>query len=339
MRIRTWIIAIVTLSALSSCEGFLIEDDPENTNRSNFEYLWKECDEKYSFFEYKGIDWDAVYQRYSPRVNNNISQDSFFRVMFAMLNELRDGHVNLISPFNVSRYEISLLGPQNIDERLVLEAYLGADYYSTGPFRHNFLADRRIGYVRYSSFANRVSEFDMNFILARYRQTQGIILDIRQNGGGSVSNVFTILNRFAAEKTLLYRSFLKSGPGREDFSGPIEAYAEPPEDKDFLRYSRKVIVLTDRGSYSAASFFSLGAKALPNMMLMGDTTGGGLGIPNGGQMPNGWTYRFSISRTFTPDGANYEDGVPPDIRVILQPSDIARRKDTVIERAIEEILR
>jgi len=32
------------------------------------------------------------------------------------------------------------------------------------------------------------------------------------------------------------------------------------------------------------------------MVLIGDTTGGGWGLPNGGQLPNGWTYRLSITK-------------------------------------------
>ena len=322
-----------------SCEKLILEDEPQNDHRANFEFLWKECRDKYAFFEYKGIDWDGVYKKYSPRVANTISQDSLFRVLFAMLNELRDGHVNLISPFNVSRFDISLLGPENINERLVLENYLGADYYTTGQFTHNFLANKQIGYIRYKSFSNRVSEFDMSFVLLRYRQTRGLILDLRQNGGGSALNVFTILNRFVNEKTLLYRSFLKSGPGPEDFSPAQEAFAEPPEDKEVPRYDRKLVILTDRGTYSAASFLTLGAKSLRTTIIIGDSTGGGLGIPNGGQLPNGWTYRISISRTLSPDGQNYEDGIPPDIRVLLDPAEVARGKDNVIERAIEEILK
>ncbi|MBK8657071.1 MAG: S41 family peptidase [Haliscomenobacter sp.] len=324
---------------LSGCDQIVLDENPGITPRENFEYLWKECDEKYAFFEYKGIDWDEVYRRYSPKVSDNINQDSLFKVLFAMLNELRDGHVNLIAPFNVSRYEISLLGPENIDERLVLENYLKSDYYDTGPFVHNFIADGQVGYIRYPSFSGSVGEFDLNFMLYRYRNTKGLILDLRQNGGGNANNVVKILNRFASQRTLIYQSYLKNGPGRDDFSAPSSAYAIPPSSKDLLRYSRRVAVLTDRGTFSAASFFALGSMALPNMIRIGDSTGGGLGIPNGGQLPVGWTYRLSVSRTLSPDGTNYENGVPPNIRVLLDPKDVEKGVDTVIERAVEELLR
>lgn len=334
------IILLLSCSILiASCEALTLGDSPANTPRASFEYLWKACDEQYAFFDYKNVNWDQVYQTYAPKVNDRISQDSLFNVLFDMLLELRDGHVNLISPFNISRYEIALLGKQQIDERVVLEHYLGTDYYITGPFRHNFLAEGQVGYIRYASFSNTIGAFDLNFIINRYGRTKGLILDLRQNGGGSASNVFHILNRLVSQKTLVYNSFLKSGPGRSDFTEAQPAFATPPDSRDLLRFTRKVIVLTDRGTFSAGSYFALATKALPQVELLGDTTGGGLGIPNGGQLPNGWTYRISVSRTLSPSGENYENGVPPDIRLDLDRTALSRGKDNLIERAIEEILR
>jgi C-terminal processing protease CtpA/Prc len=133
----------------------------------------------------------------------------------------------------------------------------------------------------------------------------------------------------------LYNSYLKSGPGKDDFQGPQAAYAEP--DKNQVKYTKKIAVLIDQGTFSAASFFALGAREIPNVILVGDSTGGGLGIPNGGQLPNGWTYRFSISRTLSPAGENFENGVPPDVKVLLKKSDRDQGIDTVIERAVEEL--
>jgi hypothetical protein len=335
MNYRILVATLFVLLTSQACEQLILEAEPKNTARANFEYLWQEAKENYAFFEYKSIDWDDIYQKYSPLVTEETGQIELFNILFDMLNELRDGHVNLISPFNVSRFNVDLLGPENIDWRLIREHYLSENYYRTGPLQHDFLADGRVGYVRYESFSSFVSNFDMDFIFLRYEKTEGLIIDLRQNGGGSLSNTFRILNRFAKEKTLIYNSYLKSGPGPDDFSSPQAAYVEPVEDR--LTYDNNVIVLIDRGTYSAASFFALGARALPNLSLMGDFSGGGLGIPNGGQIPNGWTYRFSISQTITPDGQNYESGVPPDEFVIMSDLDRLQNRDPVIDRAIEKL--
>lgn len=335
-RSLTGFLSLLLVLLLSGCEELFLLEEAENTDRANFEYLWQECNEKYAFFEYKNVDWDSVYDAYSPRVRDGISPDSLFRVLWDMLNELKDGHVNLIAPFNTSRFPIQLLGPENINERVIIENYLSDRYYTTSPVIHDAIADGQIGYLRINTFGSTVSEGDIQFALARYRNTRGLIIDIRQNGGGSLRNVFTIMNRLARSRTRVYDSFIKSGPGREDFAGPQTAYVEPP--KEGITYEKPVMVLIDRGTYSAGSIFALIARTLPQMKLIGDTTGGGLGIPNGGQLPNGWTYRMSISRTISVDGMNFENGVPPDIRVILDPDAVERGVDNVIERAIQEIL-
>jgi hypothetical protein len=81
---------------------------------------------------------------------------------------------------------------------------------------------------------------------------------------------------------------------------------------------------------------ALATKAIPNMILMGDTTGGGLGLPNGGLLPNGWTYRFSVSQVLTLDKSPaYEGGVPADIPVLFNWNDWT--KDAIIERALLEL--
>ena len=86
-----------------------MEKNPGDDPVSNFESLWQTANDKYSFFEYKGIDWDAVYDEYRPRVYDGMTNYQLFQVLKEMLNELRDGHVNLISPFNISVFDIDLL--------------------------------------------------------------------------------------------------------------------------------------------------------------------------------------------------------------------------------------
>ena len=62
-----------------------------------------------------------------------------------------------------------------------------------------------------------------------------------------------------------------------------------------------------------------------------------MGLPNGGELPNGWHYRFSITRTIANDGGNYENGVSPDYRILLSPEATAAGVDNVIEFACDWI--
>lgn len=325
----------ILLGFAFSCNDLLMEPDLASSSpQENFEYLWSEVDQKYSFFELKDVDWDEVYTRYDARITEDMSRVELFEVLGEMLKELKDDHVNLISRFNIAFFGIQNDGPDNFDFRIVTDNYLPRDYYISGPFVHDFIADGRVGYVRFGSFTGGVNDFNLNFVLGRYANTEGLILDMRENGGGVVNDVYDLLSHFVDEETEIFQSRIKNGPGFNDFSESETATVLPSEG---FNYTGKTIVLVDRGTYSAGSFTALATKEIPNMVLMGDTTGGGLGLPNGGQLPNGWTYRFSVTQTLDLEGNNFENGVPPDIYAILDKTDTSR--DEVIERAIEELLR
>lgn len=329
------ILSASTLLFLSSCEKVLFEEDLASTNpHENFEYLWNECNEKYAYFDLKGVDWDAIKTAYSSKIYQGMSEDSLFNVLGSMLNELKDDHANLISNFNTSFYGVEYQAQDNFDWRIIVDNYISQDYYLTGPFAHNFIANNEIGYIRLSTFTNPINSESPDFILDRYKNTKGLILDLRENGGGAILNVFQILSRFVETETLVYYSRIKEGSGHNDFTDASGAYVQP---HDGIRYTKDVMILTDRGTYSSGSLLAIASKALPNVSLVGDTTGGGLGIPNGGQLPNGWTYRFSITQSLTLEKKpDYENGVPPDILIQFDWNDLD--KDEILERAINELL-
>jgi C-terminal processing protease CtpA/Prc len=311
-----------------------IGDDIKSTPHENFEYLWKTLDEKYSFFEYKNIDWNEVYVRYKSKIKDDMSEDQLFDVFFQMLAELKDAHVNLTSPFNITRYdEVFAKGPENYNNRLISDNYLLNNYGITGPFKHQAIAYGTIGYIRFESFSDDVSSSDINYVINKYKDLKGIIFDVRNNGGGYVENVFTLCRAFADQKRHVYTSYIKTGPGHEDFSGPHEVYLGPSG----TIYSKPVCVLTNRSCYSATSFFVLAMKSFPNVTVVGDTTGGGLGAPTGAELPNGWSFRFSCTRTLSPQGINYENGIPPDVVKYLRTTDVSRGLDSIIEAAIRVI--
>ncbi len=334
---RTLIYSLLVLVILSSCEKVLMEDEPADDPVTNFETLWRTVDEKYAFFEYKGIDWDAVYNEYRPQVSNNMSSFKLFGVLADMLNELRDGHVNLTAPFDISRYNFKENAPENFDFRLIKDHYIGWDYRITGSLINTTMVvdSIPIGYIYYGSFGNTVQSADIDFVVASLWHTKGIILDMRSNGGGNVNNIYRLGSRFADQKRLIYSSILKDGPGHDDFTKPADVYMEKGGP---YQYTRPVILLTNRGCFSATSFFALAMKAFPHVIQVGDTTGGGLGSPAGYELPNGWGYRFSVSRTFDPDGRNYENGVPPDVAVWMNPQHALAGRDDILDTAIDIIL-
>jgi C-terminal processing protease CtpA/Prc len=320
--------------ALSSCEKIIFEPDLGSKNpMTNFDYLWNEIDKKYSYFELKNIDWDAIKNKYRSRLSDSSSEEELFSVLASMLNELKDDHTNLVSPFNISRYDIALQNPDNSYFRTIQKHYIPDVWVTESGMAHGFLDGNKIGYILYNSFLINFTDQEMDFILNRYKNTNGIILDLRGNGGGTLTNVPRLLARFIETKTLAAYTITRNGEKRNEFGAKQPFYLTPYKG---LRYKKPIVVLTDRGSYSATTFFALATKALPHFILLGDTTGGGGGLPNGGQLPNGWTYRFSVSQLLDVNGNNYaEAGVPPNINVAFDWSDLT--KDKILDRAILEL--
>ena len=333
---KKFTLIIIATILFTSCEKMMFEENKQATKPiENFEYLWNQCDTKYSYFDVKGINWSNIKTKYFAMIHEGMSEDSLFNVLGGMLNELKDDHTNLISSFNISQFGTNHYGQDNFDWRIIQDNYLPRNHYSSGPFVHDFLLgqNKEIGYIRFAAFTGTVDATNLDFILERYKNTKGLILDLRENGGGAVTDIFQILARFIETETTVFYSREKKGEGHNDFTEPEEAIAKP---YDGIRYTNKVMVLIDRGTFSAGSFTSLSTKAIPNLILVGDTTGGGLGLPNGGQLPNGWTYRFSTTQALTLDKKpDFEQGVPPDITVLFDWTDLT--KDEVIERAIQEL--
>ena len=94
---KTAIFLLMILSGTSCITEDTFNDSPDG----NFEALWKIIDEHYCFLEYKnqeyGLDWNKIHADYKKRLTSGMSNEQLFDVLSEMLNELRDGHVNLVS--------------------------------------------------------------------------------------------------------------------------------------------------------------------------------------------------------------------------------------------------
>ena len=313
----------------------LVSSDPRNTPTENVKFLWKTINEKYPFFEYKKLNWDSVGNVWIPRVRDTMNDVTVFRIMDSMLYTLRDGHTNIYGAFNFTRnWEWYLNYPDNYNSNVVERNYLKNDYRFTGPLINRFLDSNRIGYIRYSSFSSDVSDFSIDVVISRFQNTKGIILDLRNNGGGSIANISQIASRFTEKKFLAWREAQKGGPGRNEFTAFKENFIEPKGDKKYLK---PVIILTNRRCYSATTFFVATMLNLPNVKVIGDWTGGGGGAPTSTQLPNGWVVRYSGTITLTPNGFNIENGMPPTIKQDISKSDEAAGIDSIIERALQEL--
>ncbi|MDL2322843.1 S41 family peptidase [Bacteroidales bacterium OttesenSCG-928-A17] len=331
---RQIIYSVFLACCISFLPGCIEIEKFDNSSRGNFEALWKIIDEQYCFLDYKDVDWDEIYKSYSSRINDRMDQESLFMLLDEMLQELKDGHVNLVSPFDIGRYWKWFEDyPSNFNSSLIDDYYLKKYYSIAGGIRYKVLEDN-IGYMYYGDFSSGLGETNLDYIIDRLAVCEGIIIDVRDNGGGLLSNAEKLASRFVNEKTLVGYIQHKTGKGHNDFSTPHPRYIEP---NGRLRYQKPVVVLTNRSCYSATNDFVNSMKTCPNVTILGDRTGGGSGLPFTSEIPNGWSVRFSACPMYDAEMNHLEFGIDPDIRVDMNDEDAKEGKDTIIETARELI--
>jgi len=307
------------------------EDKFENNPRGNFEALWRIMDERYCFFEYKDIDWQEVYTKYSEKITDDMSSYALFDVLGDMLDELRDGHVNLTANHDRSRYwKWHEDYPDNFYEH-IQRNYIGTDYGLAGGMKYKIFGNN-IGYIYYGDFSSGLGEANLDQVLVRMSLCKGIIIDVRHNGGGLLSNAEKFARRFFEKKTLIGYIMHKTGKGHDSFSKPYERYIEP---KRQIRYTGHVVILTNRRSYSATNDFVSMMRNSPMVKIVGDNTGGGSGMPFTSELPNGWSVRFSASPLLNANKEHTEFGIEPDIKVDISGEDMFKGIDTILETAME----
>lgn len=318
----------------TSCAG---EDEFPDDLTGNFDALWSLIDSRYCYFEEKDVDWDEVYARYRPKAEEATTEIELFAVCSDMLDELKDGHVNLTSLFNTSYYRKWWSDyPQDFNLRTLQEYYLKFSYWQTSGI--SYCAFDKTGYMYYPSFSTGIGETNLDYILALLSGCDALIIDIRNNGGGLLTNIRTLVSRFITTEIPGGSVRHKTGPGHSDFSEPYPfTYSPAAEGRICWDPAKPVVVLTNRSCYSAANDFVAIMKTLPNVRIVGAKTGGGGGLPFSSSLPNGWKVRLSASPIQAPDGSMTEFGIDPTegCEVHCNDEDLARGKDAILDFALD----
>lgn len=321
------------LIGLLSATSCIREDVPGNTPEANFESLWKIIDEQYCFLDYKkqeyGLDWDQVHDAYAKRITPSMGWEALFEVLSEMVAELRDGHVNLTSSLASSQYRQWFDSyPRNFSDS-IQSIYLKKDYNQSSGLTYQIL-ENNIGYIYCSSFSNGIGDGNLDQTLNRLAICDGLIIDVRNNGGGNLTTAQKLAARFTNQKTLVGYMTHKTGKGHSDFSNPYPVYIEPSNG---IRWQKRAVVLTNRRSFSATNDFVNSMKQFPLITIVGDKTGGGSGLPFTSEIPCGWSIRFSASPMLDPQMNQIEFGINPDVKVDMTSEDMQKGKDTMIEYA------
>ena len=322
----------VAIMLLGSCTHRFA--DVDTSPAANFEALWKIIDEKYCLFDDKTANWDSVYSAYHQRFDTMkiVKYEDYYRLfdgLEEMLNELEDGHVNLYSPFDISVCSKWYEGyPQNFDSEILSKYYL-KDYRRANGLNYSRIDGDSIGYVYYGSFSDGFSLTNWLAVLNYFAKCRGIVLDVRNNGGGSMENAYRLAAPFFTKDTVVGYWQHKSGPGHEEFS----EYEPMIMNESMGIWRRPVVVLCNRRSYSAANFFVSMMRYADNCLILGGKSGGGGGMPMSYELPNGWMVRFSSVKMYDRDMQSIEGGVRPHLLV----NQHSEEKDDLIEEAVNLI--
>jgi C-terminal processing protease CtpA/Prc len=101
------------------------------------------------------------------------------------------------------------------------------------------------------------------------------------------------------------------------------------------QFTRPVVVISGRGGFSATETFVAAMRTLPQVTVIGDTTGGASGNPATFALGNGW--QFTVPRWFEygPDKQPIEwRGVAPHITIAWEPSAYDKTRDPLIDAAV-----
>lgn len=172
-------------------------------------------------------------------------------------------------------------------------------------------------------------------------QTDGLIVDLRENSGGNQQNAVAILKMLTNKPFAQVRVRALDYRPVSRMSGIVGWWNRfgGEEIPDRAHYDAKpVVVLTGPGTFSAAENFVVLFDAMHRGILVGATTPGSTGDSVLFKLPGGGTARVMMEDVEYPDGRIFEGvGVKPQVSVVPTVLDIREGRDPVLQRAVEMI--
>lgn len=328
---RTFIISTLILTLFAQCTK---NDSPASQKSSTdiFNEVWNDFDRNYPYFTHKKTDWDSVYQHYLPKIDEGMSTKALADIIGEMTMGLRDIHVAFKTSDTYYHYRKRDFYPENPPSNAT--NYLSDVSLDNSVATYGTIANSNFIYLRIKTFNGSSGNYtQLASLLDSIVNRDGLIIDIRNNGGGNELNGRTIAGKFVTNETLYKYTRTRSGPDRDSFTGWNASYFQPNQP---VSYDKEIMLLTNRGVYSSAELFTLMMKTIPNLTLVGDTTGAASANPASRALSNGWSYYVSTWQAAGLDYTLIEDnGLAPEHYVLMDSISIAEGKDLILEKAVE----
>lgn len=192
------------------------------------------------------------------------------------------------------------------------------------------LSGGKLGYLHIRAMdMNSVRDFERDLFAAADGKL-GLIIDVRDNGGGSTNDI--LLASLTAP-----RHAYTAARGVDPTKVAKDAF---PRDRRLIYgYSRELSVLCNQNSFSNAEIFSHAIKTIKRGKLVGQQTFGAVISTGAATLIDGTNIRTPFRGWYLPDGTDMENhGAMPDIVVPQTPEDEVAGKDPQLEAAVKELL-
>lgn len=168
------------------------------------------------------------------------------------------------------------------------------------------MLEDQIGYISITSFDDvTTAQFNKALDELEAQGIKGLVVDLRDNGGGLVSSVCAILDRLLPEGLIVYTED-KYG-NREEETSDAEHYFDKP-----------LAVLVNGNSASASEIFAGAVKDYGIGTLVGTKTFGKGIVQKIYPLHDGTAVKLTVSKYYTPKGNNiHEIGIEPDVEIEL----------------------
>ncbi len=336
MKSKIKYVVIFTLFIFSiGCEKAIIPENKEDLNMEDFEMAWQITKDQYPYFDYKEIDWDELYETYHPQANAS-QGDEIYKVFLEMFAHLKDGHMYI--EIEGGKQLIPWIPPRRIKDYYSFSPVLMGQYFESDLllddeeiFNYQTLPEN-IGYFNICTFDGKYKFSAVNDIFNYFKNTNGLIIDIRNNYGGDVHNVDKVVGHLIENPMPRNAYYYHYEQLEMDSIRPQGSYT----------YLNPIVLLVNGVSFSASEITTEIMKQIEQVTVIGDTTGGGsLGYlnkyANGDfRLPSGKLFHIGNLDVRKYNGMPFETvGVIPDILVPQTEADINSGHDLQLEYAIE----
>ncbi len=191
------------------------------------------------------------------------------------------------------------------------------------------MLDNGIGYIKITAFNDKTAEqFSGALNNLVDRGLNSLILDVRQNGGGVISPLKSMLNRLLPACVAATAEY-KNGVRRTLIETDSQEYINVP-----------MVVLVDGSTASAAELFAVALRDEGKALLVGMQTYGKAVMQGTYGFPDGTALTISNAKIIPSKSPSYDGvGLKPDYVIELSPGDtpetVSRENDSQLQKAIE----